>query len=625
MPRRRELAFEPMESRVVLSTSGALDPVAIDGLVEAQPEQILNHDPEITRLALTPEQVRENGVAVLRGQFTDLDRGDRHKVAIRWGDGTGQVLTLAQGQRQFAARHRYADDDPSGTPRDEFEVGVTVSDNAGGSDFDSVAGVIHNVAPEITAFRVTPRKLENGVVKLWGKFTDPGRPDVHTVFIDWGDGMKERTTLRPGSRAFAGRHVYQDDDPSGTPADRYKVRVVVADDDLGRDHAEGQTVIRNVRPEITSLAVRPLDVSSTAELAATEVSPAEVAPDVSPLPVIPTIDENGVVVLKGTFRDPGPLDTHTVVVHWGDGTADRWQLNDGQREFARRHQYLDDSRDNSTTNARDLYRIRVMVIDDDRGRDVEWTQVIVHNVAPEITSLAVRPVDITPADEVAPAVVSPDDVPVIPTIDENGVVALRGQFEDPGTRDAHTVMVDWGDGSVDRWNLRIGGREIFQTHQYLDDNPTDTPRDRYEIVVTVADDDGGRDTESVWLVVANVAPVITDFRAVTPDPGRVDPPSTVGIFGAFTDVGTLDTHMALVDWGDGTSSAVDVIEEGGSGRFLGRHTYRAPGVYEIVATLRDDDGGAVREAIRVVVPPLEPVGHQPQALSAALADWSMFD
>src|SRR5512135_444549 len=34
------------------------------------------------------------------------------------------------------------------------------------------------------------------------------------------------------------------------------------------------------------------------------------------------------------------------------------------------------------------------------------------------------------------------------SISEGGTVALGGMFADPGTRDTHTVMIDWGDGSA---------------------------------------------------------------------------------------------------------------------------------------------------------------------------------
>ena len=110
------------------------------------------------------------------------------------------------------------------------------------------------------------------------------------------------------------------------------------------------------------------------------------------------------------------------------------------------------------------------------------------------------------------------------------------------------------------------------------------------------------------------------------DPGSVDPFGLVGIHGTFRDIGTQDTHSAVVDWGDGTGpEEVEVFQEEGGGRFRGRHVYRAPGEYEIVLTLRDDDGGIVRDVIRVIVPPIRPVDIEPQALAAALTDWSLFD
>src|SRR5260370_14042774 len=34
-----------------------------------------------------------------------------------------------------------------------------------------------------------------------------------------------------------------------------------------------------------------------------------------------TINEGDTATLNGTFTDPGVLDTHTVVISWGDGSA----------------------------------------------------------------------------------------------------------------------------------------------------------------------------------------------------------------------------------------------------------------------------------------------------------------
>src|SRR5690606_41282921 len=53
------------------------------------------------------------------------------------------------------------------------------------------------------------------------------------------------------------------------------------------------------------------------------------------------------------------------------------------------------------------------------------------------------------------------------------------------------------------------------THQYLDDDPSGTTSDIYSINVTLADDDGGQDTETTTVTVLNVAPSITSVSLDT--------------------------------------------------------------------------------------------------------------
>jgi hypothetical protein len=60
---------------------------------------------------------------------------------------------------------------------------------------------------------------------------------------------------------------------------------------------------------------------------------------------------------------------------------------------------------------------------------------------------------------------------------------------------------------------------------------------------------------------------------------------------SFTDLGTLDTHTAVIDWGDGTSTNADITQGSGSGSLTGMHAYQTGGVFEITVTLRDDDTG----------------------------------
>ena len=59
---------------------------------------------------------------------------------------------------------------------------------------------------------------------------------------------------------------------------------------------------------------------------------------------------------------------------------------------------------------------------------------------------------------------------------------------------------------------------------------------------------------------------------------------------AFTDAGVLDTHVASINWGDGTQSSAVVTESNGSGTLAGNHVFKADGTYKVVVTVTDKDG-----------------------------------
>jgi PKD repeat protein len=108
------------------------------------------------------------------------------------------------------------------------------------------------------------------------------------------------------------------------------------------------------------------------------------------------------------------------------------------------------------------------------------------------------------------------------------------------------------------------------------------------VSLTVTDDDGGVGTDTLMVTVNNVEPVI-DKIAFPIDPCKVNTP--VAVSSTFTDAGILDTHTAVWDWGDGTTSAGIVTETNGAGTVTGDHTYTSTGIYRVVLTVTDDDGG----------------------------------
>ena len=97
-------------------------------------------------------------------------------------------------------------------------------------------------------------------------------------------------------------------------------------------------------------------------------------------------------------------------------------------------------------------------------------------------------------------------------ITAGGSTTLNVSFTDKGTRDTHTVDINWGDGTPDTIQRLAPATLSYLTptpHQYLTALPDNAP---YGITVTVTDKDGGVGSASTQVVVANAA---------ADEPGRV--------------------------------------------------------------------------------------------------------
>lgn len=114
----------------------------------------------------------------------------------------------------------------------------------------------------------------------------------------------------------------------------------------------------------------------------------------------------------------------------------------------------------------------------------------------------------------------------------------------------------------------------------------------------IADKDGGFADYTATIIVNNLAPSVGAISAPT-DPRMVN--TSINASASFSDPGTLDTHTALWDWGDGTTSAGAVTESGGSGSVSRAHAYAAAGVYTVTLIVTDDDGAAAQSRFQYVV------------------------
>ncbi len=155
--------------------------------------------------------------------------------------------------------------------------------------------------------------------------------------------------------------------------------------------------------------------------------------------------------------------------------------------------------------------------------------------------------------------------------------ALQSSDPDPG--DVLTYEWDFGDGTT--------ATGVNPTHVYSDNG-------NYTVTLRVIDRDGADAIATQKVAVANAAPVIASFDVSSLVSARA--PATVSV--GYTDVGSADTHVLSVSWGDGSTSSI----AGREGLAEARHSYAAAGFYTVTVTLTDDDGAsASRTATEYVI------------------------
>lgn len=605
---------------------------------------INNVAPTIISLNFSAASINEGQSVSVTGAFTDPALGAASETftgTATWSDGVTTPVTITGGN--FSTTRTFADDHPlSGTASDTFSLNIHIQDDDGGVSAPYLSGfgpeLIVNGSFEDGDFspvingswvnviagstRITGWTVGGQAVD-WHNPTHFNAPHTGTKIIDLnlsGFGIADTGAMLQTIATVPGqsyRLSFFLAGPNLSFPDPREVRVTVAG---------VPTIFSAPASPNTALAwyERTLDFTATSAATTLEFSSVNgsgfwgaLLDDVSVVArqqafvtvnnVAPTIagvnfsaasiDEGQSVTVTGSFTDPAlgvGTESFTGSAVWSDGAMTPLTIH-GDGTFNTSRSFADDN-----PTVFDTFTVAITIEDDDLGSTtVTSDPITVNNVAPEITDLNLSAA----------------------SIDEGQSTTLSGTIIDPGVFDTFTLDINWGDPSSpgNTQSLALGSspinaggvtwdpatRQFTVQHQYLDDNPSGTASDVYTIGVTVTDgrtetllgsDGVNSDTATTTLTISNVAPELFNLTNSSPEcgcPGGAFMGEAVTINAGFTDIGTLDSHTAIINWGDGTTSLAVISESGGSGTLTGSHVYAAGGIFTIVVTLTDDDGGAV--------------------------------
>ncbi len=296
------------------------------------------------------------------------------------------------------------------------------------------------------------------------------------------------------------------------------------------------------------------------------------------------------LVTVGTFTDiggPEPLGNYAAVIDWGDGSSSTGTISESAGVFTVQgnHTYAEESAADHTPGGLDHYILSVTVNDD--------------NGITLVSSTANS--NATVSD---PAVIATGGYTVSATEGAASGLQTVATFTDPGGVEVvgdYSAMIDWGDGSSSAGSITetAGVFTVQGSHTYAEESAADHPGSNpYEITVTISHEDALPDaTVTSVAEVSDPAVIATGGYTVSATEGAASGLQTVA---TFTDPGGVEDRrrlQAMIDWGDGSSSAGTITESAGVFTVQGSHTYAEESTadhagsnpYQITVTISHED------------------------------------
>jgi hypothetical protein len=327
--------------------------------------------------------VNEGSAFVAGGAFTDPG-ADVWSATVDYGDGSGPQALVLNADKTFALDHVYADNGV-------YVVTIQVTDDDGGVGTATQTVNVSNVAPTVN---LAPTAIlnEGSTFTGTGSFTDPGA-DTWTATVDYGDGSGLQTLALNPDKTFTLSHLYA---VSGS----FTVTVSVQDDDGGVGTGSVRVGVNPVNPVIVFGPVLPVtegspfvdtgsfnhpgsetwtatvdygdgsgvqaltlnpdntfalnhlyavngsfivtvtlsDGAGAGSTGTLSVTVTNVAPEVTLISNLITLNQGQTFTATGSFTDPG-IETWTATVDYGDGSGVQTLSLNADKTFALNHVY----------------------------------------------------------------------------------------------------------------------------------------------------------------------------------------------------------------------------------------------------------------------------------------------
>jgi len=295
---------------------------------------------------------------------------------------------------------------------------------------------------------------------------------------------------------------------------------------------------------LTSTATDPQGATGAVSLT---VVIANVDPTLDPILSPASGDEGSAMswVLSGS--DPSPVDSAALLFGWVITDATGGTVASGS-DATPAWTFADDG----------AYTLTGTVTDPQASADTSVLNLTINNVDPVVTSL-LGPI----------------------AGDEGSLLSYSATTDDVGTGDLADLVLswDWGDGSAVETGLALD-------HTYADDGA-------YTVTVVLDDQDGGTDSETLTVVVGNVAPVIDTTPATAAPQG-----SLYSYAPAVTDPGA-----EVFAWTLSASAPAGMTVDAATGALQWTPSYAQAlvGSYPVTLTVDDGDGGVASQSWTLIV------------------------